>query len=437
MSSKKGGRRVGKVDLNSTADHGMESLRMTKNAAVRTRRAVNLPKRIARTAKNTVTAVKTVARASVVLISHTVAFLFNPVVLILMLVTAMIIFSAVLITQAAGTEQAEETQVMGGAYIGMTGIDDISARYPDAAEYYRIACQNNRSRFESLIDGMYYQYTDLEHSDLVYMELDLNGTVTKYETGFPTDAYKTMLKDAQTVPVTERQAAAIAYVYLEMQENKAHGTEMGIYDVAFTQSCFDSIVNASAVWSTASYTNQRCPSADCSSEEVPNLAYHTAKEQYDQAAERYNSWNEQVVPAASGYRMMLSTYNSAPSIVQSAIRAALNAALSALTEAVQNWEADYGRRGWPINENIGSYGLNVLSEEVSAALETMNKTPKMIKSPEAVCHLHHKLWSIGLYGYSSEAVMNSLGFNDQYKEWVALVEYGMNTNPEFGEEDDI
>ena len=403
---------------------------MTKNAAVRTKRATEMSKRIVRTAKTTFAAVKAVSRASVIVVSHTIAFLFNPVVLILMLVIIIIIFSAALITQAAGTEQAEETQVMGGAYIGMIGIDDITARYPDAAEYYRIACDQNRSRFDSLIDGMYYRYTDLEHSDLVYMEHDLAGAVTKYETGFPTDAYKTMLKDARTVPVTERQAVAIAYVYLEMQENKSHDTEMDIYDVAFTQSCFDAIVNASAVWSFASYANQKCPSSDCSSEEVPNSAYQTAKEQYDEAAEQYSSWNEHVVPAASSYRMILSTYNSAPSIVQSAMRGALNAARNALIEAVRSWEAEYGMRGWPIDENIGSYGLSILSEEVSDAREILNKTPKMIWSPEAVCHLHHKLWSIGLYGYSAEAVMNSLGFNDQYKEWVALVEYGMDTNPD-------
>ena len=66
----------------------------------------------------------------------------------------------------------------------------------------------------------------------------------------------------------------------------------------------------------------------------------------------------------------------------------------------------------------------------------MNSTPQTIQNPAAVCHLHHTLHSIGLYGYAADAIMNSLGFTDQYKNWVALVEYGMNTNPEFGEEED-
>ena len=67
------------------------------------------------------------------MISHTIAFLFNPVVLVILLVILFLIMSAALITQAVGADQAEETQVMGGAYTELIGIDDIAARYPDAA----------------------------------------------------------------------------------------------------------------------------------------------------------------------------------------------------------------------------------------------------------------------------------------------------------------
>ena len=412
---------------------------MMKNAASRTgraaRKAAKAPKRIYKTAENTAKVVKTTARVTTVVISHTIAFLFNPVVLILLLVVILVILCAALLTQAAGGTQTEETQVMGGAYIEMIGIDDISVRYPDAAEYYRIACENNKNRFGQLIDRLYYNYSDLEHSDLVYMERDLLGAVTQYERGFASDSYKATLKSAWSVPVTQRQAIAIAYVYLEMQENNAHGSEMDIYRVSFTQEIFNEIVDASAVWSTSRFKKQRCSSANCSPEKVPNPAYSTAQQTYQQAVDRYNDWNTNVVPAAVSYRNMLAAYNAVPSIVQSAMQWAVDQARSKLAEAVRNWENLYGRRGWRVDDNIGDTAKTKLSAEVDEAWNTLQATPQMIQNPAATCHLHHTLYSIGLYGYGSDTVMNTLGFTDQYKNWVALVEYGMNTNPEFGEEE--
>ncbi len=430
---------MAKVNQNSTADHGAESLRMTKNAASKTgraaRKATKAPKRIYKTAENTVKVVRTTARVTTVVISHTIAFLFNPVVLILLLVVILVILCAALLTQAAGGTQAEETQVMGGAYIEMIGIDDISVRYPDAAEYYRIACDNNKARFGQLIDGLYYNYNALEHSDLVYMERDLLGTVTQYERGFASDSYKATLKSAWSVPVTQRQAIAIAYVYLEMQENNAHGSEMDIYRVSFTQEIFNEIVDNSAIWSTTRFDNQRCPDSDCAHDEIPNPAYATAQQNWQQAVDRYDDWNGNVVPAANAYRTLLNTYNNAPSAAQSSIQPHLDAAWARLNEAVSNWYYVFGDRYWTINADIGDNASAWLLAEVDAARGVMDTTPQMIQNPAATCHLHHTLYSIGLYGYGSDTVMNTLGFTDQYKNWVALVEYGMNTNPEFGEEE--
>ena len=429
-----------KVNKGDTADHGMESLRMTnsavkkaKNTAVAAKSTAKTvaqaPKRIYKTAETTVKVVKAVIHVTTVIISNTIAFLFNPVVLILLLVVLLIILCAALIAAAAGGTQAEETQVMGGAYIEMIGIDDISKRYPDAAEYYRIACESNKSRFHTLIDGMYYSYSDLEHSDLVYMERTLNGAVTKYETGFAQNTYKTNLKAAWSIPVNEREAIAIAYVYLEMQENNANGTAMDIYRVSFTQDIFNTIVDAAVLWSSSTFNNQKCPDEDCAHDEIPNPAYQTAVTNFQEAERRYLDWNANVVPAAENYRRLLNTYNTAPTAAQSSIQPHLDAAWARLNEAVSNWYYVFGDRYWTINADIGDNASAWLSAEVEAARGIMNTTPQTIQNPAAVCHLHHKLWSIGLYGYSSEAVMNSLGFNDQYKGWVALVEYGMDTNP--------
>lgn len=428
------------VNRNSTADHGTESVRMTKNAAVRTKRTatklVKAPKQIYKATENTIKVVKTTVHVTSVIISNTIAVLLNPVALLLILVVIVVILCAALLTQAASGTQAEETQVMGGAYIEMIGIDDISLRYPDAAEYYRIACDNNRSRFHQLIDRLYYNYNDLEHSDLVYMERDLTGTVTVYQKGFAQDSYKATLKSAWSVPVTQRQAIAIAYVYLEMQENNANGSEMDIYPVTFTQDTFNVIVDASAIWSINRFDNQQCPDSDCVHDEMPNPAYQTAVSDFQQAETRYNDWNANVVPAANTYRYYLNTYNNAPAAAQSSIQPLLDAAWARLNEAVNNWYYVFGDRYWTINADIGDNASAWLGAEVDAARTTMNTTPQTIQNPAAVCHLHHTLHSIGLYGYAADTIMNSLGFTDQYKNWVALVEYGMNTNPEFGEEED-
>lgn len=433
------------INKQDTADHGVESLRMANTAVKKTtsaarttvstaKAAVKAPKQIYKTAEGTVKTAVRVTKATVsvsaTVITHTIAFLFNPVVLVILLVILFLIMSAALITQAVGADQAEETQVMGGAYTELIGIDDIAARYPDAAEYYRIACEENKAAYDAMIDGLYYSYSDLEHSDLVYMVQNNNGAQTTYERGYATATYKASLKGAWTVPVTERQAIAIAYVYLEMQENSANGTLMDIYEVSFSQDVFRSIVNGAVVWSKASYANQECPTANCSSEEVPNPAYQPTVDDYRRAVERYDDWCGNVVPAANSYRNLLNTYNATPAAGQPSILPSLNAAWDRLNEAVGNWYFVFGNRGWTINADIGDNAKAWLWGEVEYAEQIMNSTPQTITNPSALCKHHHTLYSIGLYEYPSDTVMNTLGFTTEYKEWESLTEYGLNTNPD-------
>ncbi len=426
--------------MNSTADHGVESLRMTGNAvrktesAVRTAKAaMKAPKQFYRAAEGTVKTTykitKATAHVTAAVISHTVAFLFNPIVLGFILIVVVILMCAALITQAVGTDQAEETQVFGGAYIEMIGVGDIAARYPDAAEYFRIACDENRAAYNALIDNLHYNYSDLEHSDLVYMERNDCGAVTVYQKGYASDAYKAVLKAGWTMPLTEQQAIAIAYVYLEKQENDVNGTEMDIYNVTFTQDVFRSIVNTAVSWSQRSYANQRCPDGNCSAEEIPNPAFAAAQTEYNHAENRYNDWCINVVPAANAYRNLLNTYNATPAAGRSVIQPALDAAWARLNEAVNNWYYVFGNRGWTINADIGDNARAWLGAEVDAARNRMNSTPQTITNPSAVCRSHHTLWSFGLYAYPADTVMNTLDFNEKYKNWESMTEYGMETNP--------
>lgn len=423
-----------KINRSSTADTGIESLRLAnstvktvkstvstaRTAADTAKKVVQAPQTVYRAVRDTVNAVKAVTNATVTVVSNVAAFLLHPVVLLLAVVVLMLIFCGVLMIQAASITETEDTQVVGGAYMLMIGVGDISLRYPDAKSYYQIACNANQSDFNALIDGMHCDYSDLPHSDLIYMEQNRDGAVTKYEKGFVSDEYKAVLKTAWDIPVSEKQAAAIAYVYLEMQENLANGTEVQIYDVAFTQDVFDTVVNTAVVWNVTDYPGQQCPDADCSAEDLPNPAYQTALDAYNEAVDRYNDWGANVCPRANDYRSLLDTYNSLPPAGKAAMQATLDAAWTALNDAVSNWYAVYGYRGWTINGDIGDNALAWLGDEVTAAESVLNSTPPTISNPAATCFLQHTLHAVGLYEYAADTVMNALGFSEPYQQWAYM-----------------
>lgn len=427
------------INKGDTADHGMESLRLayrtgkktvqtaksTAKTAKSTVKAVKkAPRVVVNTAKQTVNVVRKTVRVTAAVLTHVVAALINPVTWILLffgMVIFVILSIIVIIMGGASTQDA--TQAI--SYTQQVGIDDTDM--DEAREFYRLACERNKGNFSSLINGLYYSASDLKNSDLVYMERNAVGTITQYTRGFPTNTWKNSLIAAWMISLPEEQAIAIAYVYLEKQENTAHGTEQQIYQIEYTQDVFNEIVDQAVRWSDTTYGHQQCAGNNCSEhhDRRPNPAYQAAQTEYTNCVNRRDDFNAMVVPRADDYARLLNQYNNSPPPAQSAMQGALDNAWAMLVQAFRNWESVFGYTGWTIDEYIGINGSAWLQQFTDTAWRTLQNTDEYITTTYYTCDHLHTLHSIGLYTYDKETVMTALGFSDADKEWENLIELGM------------
>jgi hypothetical protein len=268
------------------------------------------------------------------------------------------------------------------------------------------------------------------------MERNALGTVTQYTTGYPTDTWKNSLISAWMISVPETDAIAIAYVYLQMQENRAHSTVQQIYQIDYTQDVFNQIADHAVQWSETTFADQTCAENNCSEhhDEQPNPAYQTALADYEYCAARRDGFVTNVVPKANYYSEILANYNSAPSPAQSAMQSTLDHAWAELVTAFEQWEDDFSYTTWEIDEDIGYNGSAWLNQFVDEAEETLNSTPETIITTYYICDHQHTLHSVGLFNYDMDTVMTALGFSDADKEWANLVKLGMNLDLTGGSE---
>lgn len=424
-----------KINNRDTADHGVESLRLAYRTGRKTVHTVKTakstvatirktPRVIVNTAKSTVKVVATTVRIAANVLTHAVAALINPVTWIILFACAVIyVILSIIVIIMGGASVQTGTQAV--SYTQQIGIED--ADLDDAREFYRLACERNKGHFGALIDGLYFREDDRRRSDLVYMERSVAGAITSYTRGFPTDTYKSRLKSAWTISVPEAEAIAIAFVYLQMQENSTHGTRQQIYQIEYTQDVFNEIVDNAVMWSDSTYANQTCTANNCSEhhDSRPNPAYQTALNEYTNCVSRRDDFNAMVVPRATAYRNLLSQYNNAPPAAQSAMQDALDTAWGSLVEAFRNWESVFGYTGWEIDADIGINGSAWLQMFVDTASATLRDTDEYITSTYYICDHLHTLHSIGLYAYNKDTVMTALGFTDADKTWERMIEMGM------------
>lgn len=431
------------INKRETSDHGVESLRLayrtgTKivstakttvkiaKSPVKAVKAIKkAPRVIANTAKRTAKVTAKTARIMANIVVHIAAALINPVtwvILFFAMVVYVILSIVVIIMGGASTQDA--TQAI--SYTQQVGIDDTDM--DDAREYYRIACDRNKGNFSAVINGLYYSASDLRRSDLVYMERSEVGTVTQYTKGFATPTWKASLINAWLISVPEQEAIAIAYVYLQMQENSTHGTQQQIYQITYTQDIFNQIVDAAVRWSDTTYDNQQCAQNNCSEhhDSQPNPAYATAQQALTDAITRRDDWSIMVVPRCNDYAAALAVYNNTPAAGQSYAWQQVQNKYAVYEQAVNNWSTVFGRWGLYIDENLGASMLSQLNSEVSTAQTTLNNTDQYTVTTYYTCDHLHTLHSIGLYTYDKDTVMTALGFTDADKQWENLIELGMN-----------
>lgn len=431
------------INKNDTADHGVESLKLayrtgkktvqttkssaqTVKAAGRTVKAVvHLPRTIVNTVRTTVHVTVTTVRVTANVLVHIAAALLNPVTWIIALACVIIYVILGMVVVIMGGASIQET-AQTFAYTQQAGIGS-EEEMEEASEFYRLACERNKTNFSDLIYNIYFSTSDLKNSSLIYMERNANGGITQYTRGFATDAWKQTLTSTWMITVPENEATAIAYVYLESQKNAENGTEQQIYPIEYTQEVFNEIVDAAVKWSDITYPNQYCDERKCSEhhDEHPNPAYQTASDNYTQCITRRDDFNTHVVPAANNYNYILEQYNNVPAAGKGAMQNALNDAWAELEQAFRNWEYVFGYTGWELNEYTGYNGSAWLQQFVDGAWDAMQNTPQTITTTYWTCDHLHTLHSVGLFTYDKETVMNALGFSQADKKWEQLIELGM------------
>lgn len=405
-----------KIDKNQVHDTGVESIRLANQTIKQAKSTIKTvdstiktTNRTVKTAGKTVkTAVKVAYKTPIYIVKgavgvvrftanaavNIVAAVTNPVVLIIALILMVIImlFGSVLMLLVGGASAASSNALAHG---NAAGLVDVPDQYQAGVGFFNTAVQKKRDAFYALIDGMYYNYSDLTHSDLCYMVCTkVSGATATYDKSYATDGRKTMLKSEWIFnSLTELEANAIAYVYLEKKENDAHGTEGGIYEVTYTQDVFDEIIEKCVTFNDSIYPGQDCPPQNCT--EVPNPAWTAANDAVILSADQFNDWM------------------------------AVCGQLPTDPNAANWWIVKYNRYPTNLNNNGGDF-LDVLGAEYEANVHYRDSLPLTIR----VCQHSHNLHSIGLWYYDKEYVMNALGFSDNDKQWESLTEMGFVNNPD-------
>lgn len=375
-----------KINKNDVTDTGVESLRLgyttvkkAKNTVKTAARGIKtvqsgvkttanatkvIVKKVYRTAVNTVKAAVFVTKTTVNVVIHVAAALTNPLVWIIIAAALFffVIINGVIIILFGSDLSTRE------AYMNAAGLGDVSDAYNNGLALFQSAIDSRKAEYDALIDALYYNGADLTNSDLVYMVRTIYGepvNSTTYMTDLASDGYKGTLHNAWSFQLDPTDALAIAYVYLEMQQNADHGTEADIYDVTYTQEVFDEILNICVQFAEEVHGNYTCPNENCTTIQVDNPEWQDACDRSNEAAVNYN------------------------------------AALAAGDQSgMDYWGAIY-----------------------VAATQRRDSLPSKID--QQVCEHQHDLHSIGLSFLTADDIMNALQFTDKDKEWFKYTKAGL------------
>lgn len=406
-----------KVNLHDTADTGAESVRLGVDAAKKGKRAFRTAKD---TAVKSTRAVKTTVNVLHNLVVHTVAILISPatwVILAIALVMYLLITLLIILTGVAAQDNNSKQQ----AYATPVALgEDIPEEIQRAKAMFEAAADAEKRAYTNQIDVLQFSTADMPHNDTVY--LVRNEPPATFETSLATNTRKTQLKNAWQLAVSEAEGIAIAYVFLERQENEAHGSQSVLYPVRYTQDVFELIVADMVTVTETQYRNQECPDANCSVHyhEEPNPARATAQSELEAAIQRRDDWNINVIPYSNAYVAAVNVYNHTPAAGQPYAQQQVDNAYAVFVQAVNKWSSVYGIWGLTIDVRLGVSMQTRLNNEVTAAETTRNNTPETIRTPYYTCDHLHTLHSFGLNFYNAEQVMQVLGFTEDEKQWVSL-----------------
>ena len=374
------------INQNDIADTGVESLRLGYRSIKKGKKVVRGVKLLYKAPVTTVKIAVGSVKVSGTIIANIAAFLLSPLfwtIVFLLLVVSTLLIPLILILAGGGVAGTTKSKAYGTA---AGSNQNIVTAFVQAEDFYRIASENRQNEFNSLIDSLYFNTNDLVHSDLVYMKCSHDGA--EYQTSLATDYRKQQLKDKFSNSLPKAEAIALVYVYLEKQKNDDNNTSGEIYEIEFTQQGFDDLLNQMISWTETVYHNQECPGHDCTRD--PHL-YDEWKDYEHRENECFNSFN----PYWDAWRGDIT---------------------------VDEW---WNRFGWLMNGNYPYFSNdgNDYRDYISSMCEYYHNQAMDAKSRyenSRVCVHEHNLHSIGLDIISKEAVMDSWGFDEDYKQWVEM-----------------
>lgn len=317
------------INKNDTVDSGVESIRL---AYTTTKKGVNAIKTVGSTIKTTVRTVKTAknvaqgtgtvvyntarytGKAIVItykvtstIITHIIAALSNPIVLIalafLMIVVYLAGAMATLLGGAATATEIRYEQL--SLSVGIGDEETVAEQYNQGQTYFSNAINAQRDGYNSLIDNLYYDPDINTDNELVRVdryksnEYDTSWqhstddiSPDEYENlgvfGFP-EWKETLKNDVWDVQISYREAAAIAYVLLQKQSGE--GTANGIHQVEFNSEVFESIASHSVRYEETVTSDQYCPGHRCMRNGDTDELYCDGKHEFHQINIYFNDKN--------------------------------------------------------------------------------------------------------------------------------------------------
>ena len=289
---------------NETSDVGNEGMRLGYSAVKQADKTIRTAQRTIKTteknaqktAKVTYKVTKTVVKITaktVRMIGKVVVKIISviPLPILLILVGAMLfmllMLGAVMVIAGGVAGGANATK---SAYENALGLAVPAEDYADGATFYTAAMNDVKSSFEAKIDSLSYDADDLAHSDLVYFTRSSPGNPNaKLEhSELATDAIKTQIKNTWLPSLSEQEVLAIAYVYLQKQENDAQGTTGALYQVEYTQDVLNDVVGKLYAITETVHEKQQCPGNDCDTHKVINPTWTYFDEKLGEAAKIIN-----------------------------------------------------------------------------------------------------------------------------------------------------
>ena len=273
------------------------------------------------------------------------------------------------------------------------------------------------------IDSLYYDPDDLPNSDLVYM---ICSDGDEFQKSVATTSRKNQLKTKFSKSLSETEAIALVYVYLEKQENDDNGTEGEIYKVDFTDDSFDELLDMMISWTDAVYYNQECPQKNCSIhiEEKPNPDYADISELVNTSAYAYNDWG--------GICVLLEKWNGIKD--GNGQKQYWN---NTVQPAIDKWLSDYEDFEkyhipvWYYDYYSNPYGyLAVIGTLYEQYCEEQANTPETIITKTVTCDHLHDYHAIGLDIVSADAIMTAWNFSEIDKQWYDITYKGLQLTSE-------